>query len=398
MNIRIFLISLFLFNFMYLSPDRKHWIDLVYERFPVVKYKVNPLMIGFNTGSKESIIDAIRSSSDFWSFRSGDAHFQFSYNGTTTNSPLAFNEIACDEDGKQRIRETDNLVFASNTGDPDCSGQACTYIWSCTDKNEILHFDMQINSREYEWDTGTNHKKSFNLTTVAAKQFGQILGLDHCPLGLNAESCVGEVASRGTSDPSSDSLLYRFIDAEVIRNSLSSDDRAGLQSLYGSISPEEVTMKSEMNSFYSLADSICNPNPCVIPEEDISTYQLSPEEVQARNDHNQYIKDQGSSYRTAIYDMTQMLKQLHQDSFVETGKSAESFLLGTIRNRQEDIANQENEMLNRSRQILAIQIKNRKLILAEYRNEFDSDFLRFLEAELKLLIQMRRDIIQRSKQ
>ncbi|HMV41859.1 MAG TPA: hypothetical protein PK079_10830 [Leptospiraceae bacterium] len=398
MNIRIFLISLFLFNFMYLSPDRKHWIDLVYERFPVVKYKVNPLMIGFNTGSKESIIDAIRSSSDFWSFRSGDAHFQFSYNGTTTNSPLAFNGIACDEDGKQRIRETDNLVFASNTDDPDCSGQACTYIWSCTDKNEILHFDMQINSREYEWDTGTNHKKSFNLTTVAAKQFGQILGLDHCPLGLNTESCSSEVASRGTSDPSFDSLLYRFIDAEVIRNSLSSDDRAGLQSLYGSISPEEATMKSEMNEFYSLADRICNPSPCVIPEEDIGKYQLSTEEIQARAYHISELAKDGLDYRTAIFEMTQMLKKLHQDSYIETGNSAETYLLSVTKEMIQDISGLSPEMLLKSRQILSIQIKNRKFILSQFKNEFDTDFLKFTQAELNLLIQYRREIINRMGQ
>ena len=171
LRLGLILIILSTIHFMYLSPDKKHWFDMVYQKFPVVKYKVNPTMIGFNTGSKESIIDAIRKASDVWSFQSGESHFQFSYNGTTNVNPMSYDQMNCTSEGKEILRNTDNLVYASNTEDSDCSGQACTYIWSCDGQNEILHFDMQINASGYEWDTGTNHKKSFHLATVAANQF-----------------------------------------------------------------------------------------------------------------------------------------------------------------------------------------------------------------------------------
>lgn len=394
----LILISLLILNFMYLSSDKKQWVDTVYQKFPVVKYKVNPTMIGFNTGSNENIVDSIRKASDFWSFQSGESHFQFSYNGTTNVNPISYEQMNCTSEGKEILRNTDNLVFASNSEDSDCSGQACTYIWSCTDKNEILHFDMQVNAKEYEWDTGTNHKKSFNLITVAANQFGKVLGLDHCPAGLSDDACSNEAATRGTSNPKSDSLLYRFLEPEVIRTTLSADDKTGLQSLYGNITSEEKTMKSDMNEFYSLADNICVPYPCVIPEEDISIYQLSAEEIQARNDHISELGKEGLYYRTAIFEMTQMLKQLHQDSYVETGKSAETYLLAATKERIQDISGLSPEMLLKSRQILSIQIKNRRFILSQYKNEFDTDFLKFTQAELNLLIQYRREIINRMGQ
>ncbi len=268
-KIFVLLLVLCTINWMYLSPDKIKWGN-AFNEFPIVKYKVNPEMIGFNTGDALSIIDNIRKASDFWSFQSGDAHFQFSYSGTTTNTPLSYQDVNCTEEAKVNLRNKDNLVFANNGVDNDCTAQACTYLWTCNGTNEILHFDTEINTTDFEWDTGTNHKKSFNLATVLANQFGKIIGLDHCSAGLTEDLCSIEAISRGTSNPDNNSLVYKFVEPEVIRNTLSLDDKAGLQALYGKITPQEVTMKLEMNSFYPLADSICNPNPCVIPEEDNS--------------------------------------------------------------------------------------------------------------------------------
>jgi hypothetical protein len=195
-KIGIMIIILFTVNWMFLTPDKLQWGEL-FNKFPIVKYKVNPTMIGFNTGSKESILDIIRSAGNLWSFQSGESHFKLSYNGTTTSTPVGYDQMGCTEEAKQTIRELDNIVYASNVEDDDCAGQACTYIWSCEDKNEILHFDMQINASGYEWDMGTNHKKSYNLFTVVANQFGQLLGLSHCATGESEADCQAKVAAQG---------------------------------------------------------------------------------------------------------------------------------------------------------------------------------------------------------
>ena len=55
MSLGITMIILFTVNWMFLTPDKLQWGGL-FNKFPIVKYKVNPTMIGFNTGSKKSIL------------------------------------------------------------------------------------------------------------------------------------------------------------------------------------------------------------------------------------------------------------------------------------------------------------------------------------------------------
>ncbi len=395
------LIIFFTLNFMYLTPDRLKW-GSIYSKFPIVKYKVNPSMIGFNTGDKNQILDLIQNSASLWSFQSGESHFQFSYNGMSTSEPVGYDAMGCTEEVKESVRALDNLVYASNIEDSDCSGQACTYIWSCEGNGEnmppeILHFDMEINARDYEWDTGTNHKKSYNLFTIVAKQFGQLLGLSHCSPCDSETACQAQVSIQGTSNPTNDSLLYKFIEPEVIRSSLSSDDKAGLIALYGGLTSEEIAMKAEMQSFTDKANSYCTLH-CVTPDKETNEkYVLSSEEQQAIQIYWQEIKDQGKDNQGFYISKYKWIQDSYNTAYSYNGKSAEYYLLDMIENFDYyHLQVPMKEMMENERILLAVQITTREKLLNDAKQELDAQFYKFIENELKILIQMRRKFIDAS--
>ena len=388
----ILLIILFTVNWMFLTPDKLQWGGL-FNKFQIVKYKVNPTMIGFNTGSNESIIDIIRSAGNLWSFQSGESHFQLLYNGMTAAAPASYYQMGCKEDAKASMRALDNIVYASNVEDDDCAVQACTYIWSCEGTNEILHFDMQINASGYEWDMGTNHKKSYNLFTVVANQFGQLLGLSHCETGDNDAACQAKVAAQGTSNPTSDSLLYKFIEPEVIRTAMSADDKAGLKALYGELNDDEKAMKAEMQNFADKANAYCAA-PCVTPDKETNVkYMLNVEEQQAIQIYWQEVKDQGKDNRDFYLSKYRWIQDSYTTAYSYNGKSAEFYLLDMIENFSYYQGSALKDSLDLERIFITVQISTRKKLLEDAKYELDSTFYRFIENELKILIQLRRKFI-----
>jgi hypothetical protein len=392
----VILIILFTINWMYLTPDKLQWGNM-YNKFPIVKYKVNPTMIGFNTGNRNTILDIFRNAGNLWSFQNGESHFQLSYNGTTESQPAGYDQMRCTEEAKKAMREMDNIVYASNSEDSDCSGQACTYIWSCEGSPEILHFDMEINARDYEWDTGTNHKKSYNLFTVVAKQFGQLLGLSHCAPGDSEAVCQQNVAIQGTSNPTSDSLLYKFIEPEVIRTGMSEDDKTGLQALYGTLTSEENTMKAEMQAFVDKANAYCTA-PCVTPDKETNVrYALNAEEQQAIQLYWDDVRAQGKDNQKFYLENYKWIQDSYTTAYSYNGKSAEFYLLDMIENFDYyHLQVPMKEMMENERILLAVQITTREKLLKNAKQELDSNFYRFIENELKILIQMRRKFIDAS--
>jgi len=390
-TILLFVILLTL-NFMYLSPDKKHWIDTIYQRFPVVKYKVNPEMIGFNTGDRDAILDAVRTAANFWSFQTTDTQVNMQYNGITSDKPMSYEQFDCSESKRQDIKNADNLVYATNTEDSDCSGQACTYIWSCEGNKELLHFDIEINARDYEWDTGTNHKKSYNLLTVVAKQFGHALGLDHCQVGLSSDSCASEIAERGTSNPDSDSIMYRFMDAEILKAGLNEDDKAGLRSLYGNLTDEDKTVLTDSKKLKVKVDSLCNP--CQSPLAEPEIYKPSEIEQSA---WSEYILDRTAS-GLETYEGKYKIFAYYQKSYFDSyriGKvSAEDYMLDAINRRSEFLADLPAEFIPNSKKSLYVDILNLERGLKEYKNELDPMYYSFLEAEYKSLLIIRKALIE----
>jgi hypothetical protein len=391
-KIVVLLLVLCTINWMYLSENKLKWGN-AFNEFPIVKYKVNPEMIGFNTGDALSIIDAIRDAGNLWSFQKGESHFQLSYNGSTSSLPAGYDQMSCTEEGKKTMRELDNLVYASNVEDTDCSGQACTFMWSCADKPEILHFDMQLNAKDFEWDMGTNHKKSYNLFTIVANQFGQLLGLGHCSLGLDSTGCQEQVAIQGTSNPTSDSLVYKFIEPEVIRTSMSSDDKAGLKAIYGDLTAEETAMKLEMQSFADKANAYCTA-PCVTPDKETNPkYALSAEEQDGIQYRNIELSKIGRNNFDSRKDDYKWFQKAYTSAFSYTKIPAEEYMRYAIEDTPLMMTKTPKEFLKPTRISVFLQILHRQVALEEQKYELDSNYYEFLKNEVKVLIQIRRALI-----
>jgi hypothetical protein len=253
---------------------------------------------------------------------------------------------------------------------------------------------MEINAKEYEWDTGTNHKKSYNLFTIIAKQFGQLLGLGHCAPGDSEAACQQIVAVQGTSNPTSDSLLYKFIEPEVIRTGMSADDKAGLQSLYGTLNTDEKDLNDFMKQFKQKADSSCNPYPCVIPQNETdSRYILRADEITALQRHKQQMQASGLDSIPERLDKFKFIQKDYFTAFSVNGISAEDYLNESIDLMQDYIQDTPTELLIPSILDLSVTLDNRNRAITEHRNELDIQYLRFLEIELKVLIQIRRSML-----
>jgi hypothetical protein len=293
------------------------------------------------------------------------------------------------------MRELDNLVYASNE-DSDCSGQACTFMWSCADKPEILHFDMQLNARDFEWDTGTNHKKSYNLFTIVAHQFGQLLGLGHCETADNDEVCQAKIATQGTSNPQSDSLVYKFIDAEVIRTSMSADDKAGLQSIYGVLNSEEQTIKMEIQSFADKANSFC-VGTCVSMNDEKNQYAVSNNERAAWSEYLAKRTASNLETKSAIRNLFLDFQNSYLRSLI-TGITAEEYMDESIRHQEDYITAMPTEFLDLYLQIIYVDILNRERALNSLKYELDTSYYSFLDSERKVLMQLRRRMIDEKAQ
>ena len=134
----ILLLSIFGLTTGFIAISKK-WNGI----FPIVNYKVNLSGLGIDNTTMLSALQKIQASVNLWS-----------------------------------LSNLDNTVFATNAVDPDCTADACTFIWSCGD--EILHFDIQINTLTNKWNfTGTPDPNSLNAVHVLGKSFSAfVTGLD----------------------------------------------------------------------------------------------------------------------------------------------------------------------------------------------------------------------------
>ncbi len=252
---------------------------------------------------------------------------------------------------------------------------------------------MQINGSGYEWDMGTNHKKSYNLFTIVAKQFGQLLGLSHCETGESEAVCQARIATHGTSNPTSESLLYKFIEPEVIRTAMSSDDKAGLKALYGELTSEEQSMKAEMQSFADKANAYCIA-PCVTPDKETNEkYALSADDSKAIQLYWQELSEENKNNKEWLLAKYKWIEDSYNTAYSYNKKSAEYYMLDTIEQFQYYQSGGIEDHYKLERILLSVQISIRQRLLDDAKYELDPTFYKFIENEQKILIQLRRMFI-----
>lgn len=390
-KIFVLLLVLCTINWMYLSPVREKWQEIA-DKFPSVKYKVNPNLLGFNSTDAPTFIDNVRTAAEIWSFQNSESRFGFAYNGTTTEQALGYESIKCDFDSKELLKQKEGIVFATNE-DSDCTGQACSYIWTCKDSPEILHFDIEINGRDYEWDLGTNHKKSFNLITILAKEFGHIAGLGHCSSGLSEADCQTQAVAQGTTNPDENSLMNRFVNAEVIKTNLGADDKAGLDAIYGQATPEEIAMRAEMFLFHEKANAYCTA-PCVTPDKETNPkYKYSADDLMGIQLYWEELSEEGKNNPAWLLSKYRWIQNDYYTSFNYNKNSAEQYLTEVIENFDLYQSGAIPDYYKLERILISIQISTKQKLLEDSKLELAPQFYKFTESELKILIALRRKYI-----
>lgn len=376
-----------LMGFAFYVPSGLRWKSVHRSgAFPVVKYKVNPALPGYVDPS--SVIRAIRSAGDAWSYAGTGGQFSYSLVGqTNATMPLSVDSIPTTISVEQGLKEADNLVFSASQADVDCTGPACVFLWNLDGKDEILHFDVQINAADFSY-AGVIGELS--LASVLTHGFGHALGLSHCAPGEKQADCSGRLGGNA-ADPPTDAAMYRLVSNNV---AVGADDRAGIVSLYGILTPSQQRIIGEEQTLIERSKTICNPSPCVVPEQEtVPAYRLSSDEVAARSEHVARLAGSGQNNEEAVIQKNLTYQRLRENGFSVTGISAESYLLKAVDNMTGNVQKMDLPVLQASRKILAIQIQDRTFFLENLSDNYDPSYVAFVAAERNVLIQIRRRII-----
>jgi hypothetical protein len=324
---------LFFSGFMFQSSSlRLRRIGL----FPIIKYQVNVDSASLGFGSTEWV-RIIEEAANSW-FQFGGAKIYFKKeNAATTSSPMTPATINCSDSSKDFLQTAKDTIYVATVQDPDCTGTACTFIWSCGD--EIQHADIQFNP-EFSSELAGN---PLRLMPVLLHEFGHASGLDHCATGDTIEGCRAKQRTDFASfDPNVNSTMHKFYESTFSTPQL--DDQAGIQKLYGQFSnsfpkigayalnAEEIEIYSTMeNQELSIAHLIASPEKQVESFAELMTF-LYPTPEQIDQEINAWAVRNGINPPPAgqAIDLNYMPPKLTREQGIERDRSEMNNFFGNI--------------------------------------------------------------------
>jgi hypothetical protein len=365
-------IGLFTINFMSLTTGKLKWNS----KFPVVSFKIGSLPVEDNV-IKENIKNAAKK----WSMLKTNARFSFVYSGKNSKSfPFSSEETYCSEQFVNEMKAAENTIFTVPTvNDPDCTSSACSFIWSCERKNEILHFDTQINISEFDSILGLDGQ--IELQAKIAHELGHIIGLGHCSIGDNTTECQTKLTN-GQTEPSKTDVMYKF-PKEIIHPTGS--DIGGINFLYGETTDAEKNTFQKMKDYYDEVDNRCLLHDCSVPT-------LSIEEINAYNRHQSLLASEDLHTSEAVLYKHRQFQELFHSAYSESSYSAEEHLLQTLFDLHNKVTKLSKDSLQGSILIISIQIKDREKAINSYSGMLDTMYYKFLQAELKTLVMIRKEM------
>jgi hypothetical protein len=180
------------------------------------------------------------------------------------------------------------------------------------------------------------------------------------------------------------------------RDGLTNDEISGLTHLYGNASDTLRSMKSTKINFKNWVDGICNPSPCVIPElESDSRYRPSSIEIEAENAYNAYLSSIGKNSESNDIEMQKHSQSLYLDTWTVAEDSPENIQIQMFQSALSKMALFSSEDLNLYRKQAYSQILGYHNFLSKHKEEVGSEYEEFLRLEMKVIIQIRREIINR---
>lgn len=124
-------------------------------------------------------------------------------NGTPSFSVFDRGDITCDqiEYNCDAGDENNNIImFRDSVSDLEPSQLALSILTANLDTGEIFDVDIEINSRDWNFDTGG--ERSANLATVINHELGHLLGLSHSL----ARGALMRASYSGTAEPGADDI------------------------------------------------------------------------------------------------------------------------------------------------------------------------------------------------
>ncbi len=188
-------------------------------------------------------------------------------------------------------------------------------------------------------------------------------------------------------------ILHPFHQLSETEPSVKDDSYKGLQELYGMLSDEEMEEYSFRAAFPGLADDYCEPYPCLLPQQDAGMYRPTGREQEAWNKLHRLL-NHNNGWTAKTIRLVQQQRQYHyflswQVSLIKP----EEHLKITMDNIGSIIRNRSQVQRQIEQETLYCKITELQQGLETAAEGLDPVYVRFLEAELNILIQHRRELI-----
>lgn len=363
------------------------------DSLPSLKFKVSASDTGFISQTKVDQVRTIKEAAKNWSVIDTEKQLSYIFEGLTANENVdqLNGTVECSMEFVNELEKVGNHLVYSPDDVDICTGDACSFVWSCVDTNSNLGFLTIVNANNFNFQSNDKlFRKTYDLRRVVERQFGHIVGLVNCEQGSDCSSfSVGGI-------PPDESPMASAIRPEQVSNGLTNDDISGLSHLYGNATDTLRSMKSTKVNFKNWVEGICNPSPCVIPElESDGRYRPSSNEIAAENAYNAHLTSIGETSELNDIKTQKHSQALYLDTWTVAEDAPENIQIQMYQSAISKIGLFSNEDLNLYRNQAYSQILGYHNFLLKHKEEIGLEYEEFLRLEMQVIIQIRREIINR---